>query len=52
MAYGLSIYVSDVFASCGSHVLAGAACCVALLWEVAAGAVVEALGMRISLSPH
>ena len=27
-------------------------CCAALLWEVAAGTVVEALGMRISLSPH
>ena len=34
MAYGVSVYVYDVFASCGSHVLAGAACC-----ERAAGAV-------------
>ena len=47
MAYGLSIYVYDVFASCGSHVLAGAHCCGALLWEVSDGAAVEALGMLV-----
>ena len=50
MAYGVSVYVYDVFASCGSHVLAGAACCAALVWAVSGGAAVEALGMLMRLT--
>ena len=50
MAYGFSIYVYDVFASCGSHVLAGADCCAALVWAVSDGAAVEALGMLVFLT--